>query len=80
VEVSEQRREAEGVGAVRVVHRAFILRQHCRGTLILDLRETWQDGIEDKARSFFRMDFNGGDAEHSGSRLPYNVINSDFAR
>ena len=53
--------------------------QHCRGTLILDLRETWQDGIEDKSLSSFRMDFNGGGSEHSTSRLPYNVINSGLA-
>ncbi len=51
----------------------------CQGTLILDLRETWQDGIEDKALSSFRMDFNGGDGEHRNSRLPYNVINSGQA-
>jgi SAM-dependent methyltransferase len=47
-----------------------------RGALILDLRETWRPGIEDKARSYFRMDFNGGGGDYAEARLPYNVINS----
>lgn len=51
----------------------------CQGTLILDLRETWRDGIEDKSRSSFRMDFNGGDGARRQLRLPYNVINSAHA-
>ncbi len=49
---------------------------HTEGALILDLRETWQTGIEDTARSSFAMDFNGGDGEHRTLKLPYNVINS----
>lgn len=46
------------------------------GTLILDLRETDGATIEDKAVSYFRMDFNGGDAAHSETLLPYIVVNT----
>jgi hypothetical protein len=50
--------------------------KHTSGTLILDLRETDGHTIEDKATSFFRMDFNGGGATHTAACLPYIVVNS----
>lgn len=50
--------------------------KHTSGTLILDLRETDGLTIEDKTTSFFRMDFNGGDASHTAACLPYIVVNS----
>lgn len=46
------------------------------GTLILDLREYEGPTLEDKAVSFFRMDFGGGDAVHAETRLPYVLVNS----
>lgn len=48
---------------------------HTRGSLILDLRETEDATIEDKARSFMRMDFNSDDESHRDTRVPYNIIN-----
>lgn len=50
-----------------------------RGCLILDLREYEGPTIEDKAVSFFRMDFNDGDARHAETRLPYILVNSATA-
>lgn len=47
-----------------------------RGTLILDLRETDGPTLEDKARSWFQMDFGGGGGEHGETRLPYVLVNS----
>jgi SAM-dependent methyltransferase len=52
---------------------------HTRKSLILDLRETDGDTIEDKSRSAFRMNFNGGDDEYAQRWLPYNILNSDTA-
>lgn len=52
---------------------------HTAGTLLLDLRETAGPTIEDKARSYFRMDFGGGDEHHSEMRLPYILVNAAAA-
>ena len=52
---------------------------HCGGTLIFDLRESAEPTIEDKARSYFRMDFNGGDDAHHTTNLPYVIVNSGDA-
>jgi hypothetical protein len=49
---------------------------HTSGALLLDLRETQLASVEDKAVSYFRMDFNGGDARYEETTLPYNIINS----
>lgn len=49
------------------------------GALIMDLRETDGPTIEDKGRSYFAMDFNGGGSEHAQARLPYIVVNSGQA-
>ncbi len=46
------------------------------GALLLDLRETQFASVEDKAASYFRMNFNGGDARYIETTLPYNLINS----
>ena len=46
--------------------------------LILDLRETTEKSIEDKSKSFFKMDINGP-IDDFNSVLPYNVINSGEA-
>ena len=53
---------------------------HTGGALLLDLRESEFPTIEDKTRSHFRMDFNGGDERHTGTVLPYNIINSAEAQ
>ena len=50
--------------------------RHTKGSLIFDLREIDTPSIEDKERSFFRMDFGGGDSEHVDTTLPYNLINA----
>ncbi|MBI2236365.1 MAG: class I SAM-dependent methyltransferase [Magnetospirillum sp.] len=55
------------------IARAWI---HTAGTLLLDLREHDAATVEDKAASFFRMDFGGGDGGHSETRLPYVIVNS----
>ena len=52
---------------------------HTDGALILDLREGHAETVEDIKRSYFKMDFNGGDESHSSMVLPYNVINSSDA-
>lgn len=52
---------------------------HTHGSLILDLREIEGPSIEDKARSWFRMDFNGGGEDHGSVTLPYNIINAGEA-
>ncbi|MBK7891750.1 MAG: class I SAM-dependent methyltransferase [Bdellovibrionales bacterium] len=44
--------------------------------LILDLRETVGESIEDKSRAYFRMDFNGGDTKHTEFHLPYIIVNT----
>lgn len=49
---------------------------HTNGALILDLRETDGESIENKARSYFRMNFNGAAADHAATRLPYIVVNT----
>ena len=49
---------------------------HTGGALLLDLRETQFASVEDKAVSYFRMDFNGGDTRYEETTLPYNLINS----
>ena len=53
--------------------------RHTARCLILDLRETDGESIEDKSRSAFRMNFNGGDNEHAQPWLPYNIISSELA-
>lgn len=50
--------------------------RHTGGTLLFDLREVEGPTIEDKAVSYFRMDFNGADAAHTSARLPYILVNS----
>ncbi len=52
---------------------------HTKGSLILDLRESAEPTLEDKNRSYFRMDFGGGDARHKATHLPYNIINTSDA-
>jgi 2-polyprenyl-3-methyl-5-hydroxy-6-metoxy-1,4-benzoquinol methylase len=47
-------------------------------TLIIDLRETSEQTIEDKTKSYFTMDINGNNSDYS-EVLPYNVINSGEA-
>ena len=54
--------------------------RHTKGSLIFDLREIDGTSIEDKKRSFFRMDFGGGDDEHTETTLPYNLINAGEAQ
>lgn len=53
---------------------------HTAGALIFDLREIALPSIEDKMRSYFRMDFNDGDAAHRETTLPYNLINAGDAQ
>lgn len=53
--------------------------RHTGGCLVFDLRETHLPTIEDKARSYFRMDFHGGGPEHAETTLPYNVVNAGEA-
>lgn len=50
--------------------------RHTGGGLIFDLREISGPSIEDKQRSFFRMNFGGGGDDHNEATLPYNLINS----
>ena len=52
--------------------------QKTAGVLILDLRVISEDSIEDKEKSYFQMNFNGGDSGYS-QVLPYNLINSGEA-
>jgi SAM-dependent methyltransferase len=47
---------------------------HTEGCLLMDLRETEGPTVEDKTRSFFRMDF-GGDGLDTVT-LPYVLVNS----
>lgn len=51
---------------------------HTAGCLLMDMRETDGPSIEDKAQSYFRMDFGGnGDGEHHcATTLPYVLVNS----
>ena len=49
--------------------------KHTKGTLILDLRETFENTIEDKTKSYFTMDINGSNGDYS-EVLPYNIINA----
>ncbi len=46
-----------------------------QGSLLIDLRETSGESIEDKSRSYFKMDFGGKDSNDQ-IRLPYNILNS----
>jgi|GEM_PF-1598086 len=48
------------------------------GILILDLRVVFEASIEDKEKSYFRMDFNGRGSD-STEILPYNLINTSEA-
>jgi SAM-dependent methyltransferase len=50
------------------------------GALVFDLREIAGPSIEDKERSYFRMDFGGDDATHRETILPYNLINAAEAQ
>lgn len=54
--------------------------RHTGGSLILDLRETDEQTVEDKSLSYMRMDFNRDDDTHREARVPYNVINSHDAQ
>jgi len=47
-------------------------------SLILDLRETFEITIEDKKKSYFKMNINGENNVYS-EVLPYNLINSSEA-
>jgi ubiquinone/menaquinone biosynthesis C-methylase UbiE len=51
--------------------------QKTNGALLLDLRETEGETIEDISKSYFKMNFNGQENE---ARIPYNIINSCEAR
>ena len=44
----------------------------------MDLRETFENTIEDKEKSYFTMDINGSNGDYS-EVLPYNVINAGEA-
>jgi len=48
--------------------------QHTSGTLLLDLRESFEETVEDKEKSNFGMDINGKNDGYS-EVLPYNIIN-----
>jgi 2-polyprenyl-3-methyl-5-hydroxy-6-metoxy-1,4-benzoquinol methylase len=52
--------------------------KHTKSALILDLRESFEETIEDKTKSYFTMDINGKNINYSAV-LPYNVINSSEA-
>jgi SAM-dependent methyltransferase len=52
--------------------------KHTKSVLILDLRETFEDTVEDKSRSYFTMDVNGSNGDYT-EVLPYNVINAGEA-
>lgn len=52
--------------------------QHTKGCLILDLRETHLQSIEDKTISYFKMDFDHPD-QPAKDLLPYNIINTSEA-
>ena len=52
--------------------------KHTKSVLILDLRETFEKTIEDKAKSYFTMDINGSNGDYS-EVLPYNVVNAGEA-
>lgn len=56
--------------------RAWVHTEH---SLIFDLRETDKQSVEDKTQSYFRMDFNTIDQQHTATTLPYNIINSSEA-
>lgn len=53
---------------------------HTQGSLIFDLREIDGPSIEDKSRSYFRMNYDGKEPAHEEMTLPYNLINTDEAR
>jgi SAM-dependent methyltransferase len=53
--------------------------EHSKKTLIFDLRESHLPTIEDKSKSFFKMDINGGNDTYKSTTLPYNIINSSDA-
>jgi SAM-dependent methyltransferase len=48
------------------------------GALLLDLRESFEETVEDKEKSYFGMDINGKNEGYSGV-LPYNIINASEA-
>jgi 2-polyprenyl-3-methyl-5-hydroxy-6-metoxy-1,4-benzoquinol methylase len=49
--------------------------EHTKSSLIIDLREIFENTIEDKNKSYFTMDINGNNEDYS-EVLPYNLINS----
>jgi 2-polyprenyl-3-methyl-5-hydroxy-6-metoxy-1,4-benzoquinol methylase len=51
---------------------------HTKSSLILDLREVFDETIEDKNKSYFTMDINGSNQDYF-EVLPYNLINSGEA-
>ena len=53
--------------------------RHTRGSLVFDLRQTDGPTVEDKARSYSRMDFGRQDTTHSAAHIPYNVLNAGEA-
>jgi SAM-dependent methyltransferase len=48
-----------------------------RSALLLDLRETDGESLEDIGKSYFKMDFSGTSSEEA--RIPYNILNSGEA-
>ena len=47
-----------------------------KGCLLLDLREVEGATVEDSDRSYFRMDFGGGDSRHVETTIPYVLVNA----
>jgi hypothetical protein len=58
------------------VRRAW---HYTSGVLLLDLRETFKETIEDKEKSYFGMNFNGNSVRDYSEVLPYNLINTSEA-
>lgn len=53
--------------------------RHTGGALILDLRETHLETIEDKEIAYFTMDFDNVKQPSTDFVLPYNIINTGVA-
>ncbi len=49
------------------------------GCLLFDLRQVAGPTVEDRTRSWFRMDFHRPDAAHGATVLPYNLVNAGEA-
>lgn len=61
------------MGWRQTLHQAWNRTGSC---LLMDLREIPDPTVEDPARSYFRMDFGGGDRQHEETHLPYILVNS----